>query len=181
MKITLNSVKAKVPCKEAYQWSVNRLKGKEDVDVVPFIQAAMAEDKLEWSNWFIARVFNYQQQLKYAVFAAEQVLDVYEKEFPGDTRPRNAIESAKECINNSSEENTKKALDAGNKALFASSLLEEGFASCAASSAAFAAQTVFCDTSLGLSAYAVDRAVKASVDIDEMYIKILNYGIELIK
>jgi len=51
----------------------------------------------------------------YAIFAAEQVLGIYEKKYPEDGRPRKAIEAAKAWIKNPFEE-TKKAAYAADAA-----------------------------------------------------------------
>ena len=43
--------------------------------------------------------------VQYAVFAAEQVIDLFEQKYPDDKRPREAIEAAKKCIDDPSEKN----------------------------------------------------------------------------
>ena len=55
-----------------------------------------------WANWLLTRVFNREQKIQYAVFAAEQAIDIYEKKYPTDKRPRAAIEAAKKCITDKS-------------------------------------------------------------------------------
>ena len=39
----------------------------------------LAEYRFDWANWLIARIMNKKQKVSYAVFAAEQVIDIYEK------------------------------------------------------------------------------------------------------
>ena len=63
----------------------------------------------DYCNWLIVRVMEYKQYVSYAVFAAEQVINIYEKKYPDDKRPREAIEAAKRCIDNPSEENKAAA------------------------------------------------------------------------
>jgi len=36
-----------------------------------------------------------EDSVKLAIFAAEQVIEIYEKKYPNDKRPREAIEAAK--------------------------------------------------------------------------------------
>ena len=87
----------------------------------------------------------YRMLVKYAVFAAEQVIDLFEQKYPDDKRPREAIEAAKKCIDDPSEKNKVAA---------------------AAYTAAYAACV----------AYAAYAATKKG-----MQIKILNYGLGLLK
>ena len=47
-----------------------------------------------------------------AIQCAEMVLDIFEKKYPNDNRPRKAIEAAKKCLANPTEENQRAAYDA---------------------------------------------------------------------
>jgi len=51
----------------------------------------------------------YNQYVSYAIFAAEQVLDIYEKQYPDDKRPRQAIDAAKKCLKDPSKKNKNAA------------------------------------------------------------------------
>ena len=107
MKITTRFLNDRNACQEGMQWvSDNKLIGME---ALPFIDSLMCGDKLDWANWLIVRVMNYKQYVSYAVFSAEQVIDIYEKQYPDDKCPRNAIEAAKKCIDNPNAENKKAA------------------------------------------------------------------------
>ena len=109
MKITTRFLNDRNACQEGMQWvSDNKLIGME---ALPFIDSLIKGDKLDWANWLIVRVMNYKQYVNYAVFAAEQVIDIYEKQHPDDKCPRNAIEAAKKCIDNPNAENKKAAAD----------------------------------------------------------------------
>lgn len=92
----------------------------------------------------------YNQYVGYAIFAAEQVIDIYEKKYPDDKRPREAIEVAKECLKNPSKKNKDAA-----------------YATYAATYATYAAAT-----------YATYAAACAAGK--EMKLKILNYGMGLL-
>ena len=52
-------------------------------------------ERLEWANWFMVRLLSDSDKIRYAIFAAEQVLGIFEKAYPNDKRPREAIEAAK--------------------------------------------------------------------------------------
>ena len=83
------------PCKEAVEW----LKGKK-FEPIKILDQLIAENKLDWANWFIVRIMNREQRIKYAIFAAEQVLYIYEEKYPDDNRVRKAIDNAKKCLIN---------------------------------------------------------------------------------
>jgi len=51
--------------------------------------------RLEWVNWALVRLMTRENQVRYAVYAAEKVVHIYERNFPGDRRPLNAINAAK--------------------------------------------------------------------------------------
>jgi hypothetical protein len=72
----------------------------------------VAKQKLQWANWLLVRVLPHAKQIRYAIFAAEMVLDVFERAYPNDKRPREAIDAAKKYV----KRPTKKKKDAANAA-----------------------------------------------------------------
>jgi hypothetical protein len=60
-------------------------------------QSAMDTDKSAWSDMLTVsrRKWTKEMSVELAIYAAEIVLSIYEKEYPDDKRPRNAIEAAK--------------------------------------------------------------------------------------
>lgn len=72
-----------------------------------------------------------KEAVELAVYAAEQVIDIYEGRYPGDPRPRNAIEAAKRWLADPSEENRLLATYASNSA-YASNAAYASYASYAA-------------------------------------------------
>ena len=152
MKITTSFLNDRNACQEGMQWvSDNKLIGME---ALPFIDSLMCGDKLDWANWLIVRVMNYKQYVSYAVFSAEQVIDIYEKQYPDDKCPRNAIEAAKKCIDNPNAEN-KKAADAAADAAYA------------AAAAAYAADAA--DAAYAAAAYAAAAAAADAADAAAAY------------
>ena len=96
MKITQQQLKDWSACTDGYKWACGILKDKP-MEVKKFLKIT-ADHRLDWANWVIVRVMTYDQYVSYAVYAAEQVIDIYEKKYPDDKRPREAIEAAKRCI-----------------------------------------------------------------------------------
>jgi len=148
--ITKEWLKEKSACDEGVKWFLSQ----KETEGVKVVKDLIKTDKLNWSNWLIVQLMNHNQQIKYAIFTAEQVIDIYEKKYPHDKRPRKAIEAAKKYLENPNEKN-ENAADA---------------AYAAAAAAAYAA-----------TAYAA--ADNAAVDAagKEIKIKIINYGLELLQ
>jgi len=69
------------------------------------------EDKECWSEMRVDKAWNWTKEdsVKLAVFASEQVLGIYEKQYPNDDRPRKAIEAAKAWLKNPTEETADAA------------------------------------------------------------------------
>ena len=125
-KITKKWLKEKDACRDGYEWALKVLDDKP-MDVIKFIHTLLDDDKWDWANWIIVRVMTRTQYLQYAIFSAEQVIDIYEKKYPKDDRPRKAIEAANKVLKEDTKENRINAANAANAAA----------ASAAASAAAY--------------------------------------------
>jgi len=101
LKITTEFLTSINACTKGKEW-VAKYKDKEPVAVIKHL---VADDKWDWANWLIVRIMQYSEYVDYACFAALQVIDIYERQYPGDDRPRKAIEAAQRCVDNPSEEN----------------------------------------------------------------------------
>ena len=88
--ITLKWLQSKGACKE----SLEAWHKETDHGTLATLNRLVSKNP-EWGNWLICRIMNKKQAVQYAIFAAEQVIDIYEKKYPDDKRPRNAIEAAK--------------------------------------------------------------------------------------
>ena len=115
MKITKEWLEEKSACRSGVEWFTTQ----KESDGVEVVKKLTKKKKLNWANWLIVRIMSYEQYVSYAVFAAEQVIDIYEKKYPKDKKPREAIEAAKKCIDNPSEENKKAAAAAADDAAYA--------------------------------------------------------------
>ena len=155
MKITKEWLKEKRACTDSFKYVCQHdYFGLEGVD---FINKLIKEDRLGDSAWLIVRIMEYKQYVGYAVFAAEQVIDIFEKEYPKNDMPRKAIEAAKKCINDPSDANKKAAANAA--------------------AAAYAAKTAYAACVYA----AADAADADAVARKEMQLKILNYGLGLLE
>lgn len=186
MNITIEWLIEKKACSDAVEaWEA---RGCEP-DPIKIIGLAMEMDHFDWANWLIVRVMKYKQYLSYAVFAAEQVIKIFEKKYPDDKRPRNAIEAAKACIKNPSMKNKVTAFSASSNAFvdaytayaYTADVYAVAYATAAdaASYAAAAASDASAYAAYTAAFYASDAT--AANARKEMQIRIIDYGISLLK
>jgi len=154
MLITKEWLKEKSACKEGYEWSLKQDGFEDGIEVIKFLNTLVEDGHWDWANWVITRAMTRPQYLAYAIFSSEQVIDIFEKKYPKDDRPRKAIEAAKRVLENDTKENRAAAAAAAAAAAYA-----VAYAVAAAADAA---------------AYAV------AAEKDSMRKKILDYGISLL-
>ena len=94
-KFSKESLKKHSACGEGVRWFLSQ----KETEPVAVVEKLIEEKHFDWANWAVVRCMTYKQYVGYAVFAAEQVVDIYEKKNPGDKRPRQAIEAAKKYCN----------------------------------------------------------------------------------
>ena len=70
-------------------------------------KSIIQDDKECWSDMRIVKAYHWTKKdsVALAIFAAELVIENYEKKYPNDTRPRDAIEAAKKVLADDTEEN----------------------------------------------------------------------------
>ena len=104
MKISIKKVKSLKPCNDGLVWYEKN--GSTDL-----LKTLLKVDKRypAWARWLFTRLMTKKENLKIAIFSAEQVLNIFEKKYPNDNRPRNAIEAAKEVLRKNNIENREKA------------------------------------------------------------------------
>jgi len=96
MKITKNWLEEKNACREGINFFISQ----KETESLIILKNLIEQKKLNWANWLIVRTMTYKQYVLYAIFSAEQVINIFEKKYPTDNRPRNAIKQAKKCILN---------------------------------------------------------------------------------
>ena len=138
-----------------------------------FISKLMDISRFDWANWLIVRLMNKKQKVMYAVFAAEQVINIFEKKYPNDDRPRKAIIAAKNYLKTPNSK-TKKAAAAAAAATDDAYAYADADAAAAAYAAAYAAADAYAAYAADAAAYAAYAAAYA------LRKKIINYGLTLI-
>jgi len=116
---------------------------------------------LQWKKW------TKKDSVALAIFAAELVIDNYEKEYPNDTRPREAIEAAKMVLKSDTTKNRSaawNAASAANVAWSARNATSAAWSAWNAASAANAAWSAACAANAAWSAWNVRNADESAVD-----------------
>ncbi|KKK98132.1 hypothetical protein LCGC14_2645780 [marine sediment metagenome] len=68
---------------------------------------------VKWKKW------TKKDSIALSIFAAELILDNYEKEYPNDSRPRDAIKAAKKVLKHDTIKNRSAARSAAESAMSA--------------------------------------------------------------
>ncbi len=131
-------------CSEA----VAEFKRRAERDTTKILRLLIQEKHWDWFSWFAPRLMTHKQKVQWAIFCAEQVLDIFENQYPKDARPRNAIKAAKAWLKKPSK-NAASAAYAANtsantaaaSAAYAAAYAANGYAASAAYAAAYAANT----------------------------------------
>ena len=81
-------------------------------------ESDIQDDKEAWSEMRIVKwkKWTKKDSVSLAIYAAELVIDNFEKEYPDDTRPRDAIEAAKKVLKNDTQKNRAAARSAASAA-----------------------------------------------------------------
>ena len=112
MKITKEWLEQQGACADGKEW-FNTQKATR-VDTI--IKKLVVEAKFDWADWVITRLMTHEQNVRYACFSSLQSIEIFEKEFPNDKRPREAIEAALRWADDPTEENRSAAESAAESA-----------------------------------------------------------------
>ena len=165
MKVTKEFLREKHACAGGYKWFCENCL---ELDFETQIKQ-LKQHRFDWANWLLVRLMSLEQKRKYAIFAAEKVLHIFEAKYIDDKRPRKAIEAAAIVVENDTKEN-RSAADAAADAAYtaydaAYTVAADAASSAAAASAASAAASA-ADTSAYAYAYADDAAAAADAAYD---------------
>jgi len=163
-------------------------------------------DKYRWCNWLLSRILPKDENIKYAIYSARLVIDIFEKKYPNDNRPRKAIEVAELYLEGKV---TKEQIEAAaaiytaaaNYAAYAAKYAAYA-AAYAANAAAYAANAAAIYTAAAAAKYAAKSAAYAAAyaadaiyadaaadiakyaacaDRKEIFKSIITYGLTLIE
>ena len=180
-KLTLRFLQSKGACSDGVAW----FKAQKETDIIKVLHALEIDNHWNWANWLIVRVMSRPQYLSYAIFAAEQVIETYEKRYPGNAKPRRAIEAAKAVLKNDTPKNRDAAYAAADAADAYADAADATYADAAAAAyAAYAAAYAADAYGAAYATYAADAAADAAAAdayADALRKKILEYGISLLK
>jgi len=181
MIITEKWLKDQDACIDGREWVANNHPSTEATALIRIL----AEHRFDWTNWLIVRCLEKKQQVQYAIYAARCVLDIYEKKYPDDARPRKAIEAAVEYVKSENRDAAYAAgvaADAANDAAYAALYGATGAAAYASAYAAYAAARYYgahaaAAHAASHAAFYTFGATDAAAKIEQ---SIINYGITLI-
>jgi len=110
MKITVKKLNQLGACRNCYRLlKANFPDGGEFRDVV---ERAIAIGAIDDALWLAPRVLTKEDAVRFAIFAAREVLPIFEIKYPNDNRPRKAIESAEAWLANPCDETSRAAFAA---------------------------------------------------------------------
>ena len=191
MNITKRWLQKKEACYDGIDWFVENYKS---IDGIKLVKDLIKFKKLGWANWLIVRIMKYKQYVAYAIYGVEQVIDIYEKKYPDDNRPREAIRAAKKCLKNPTRKNKNAAAAA---VVYASATIDYAsvaadYAAASVTAAAVVYASAVVDYASDAVAYAASAAAyaaasdavayaAANVAKNKMKLKILNHGIKLLE
>jgi len=162
MKITRKWLENHDACVDAVEW----VNDQQDKDEIALIEKAVRINHFDWANWYVVRRFNKRKRVMYAIFAAEKVLNLFEKKYPKDMRPREAIAVARAYLKKPSKVTKKTAWSAWSAARSAAGSAAESAGSAAWSAAESAAW------SAGSARSGGERKLQKAI---------IKYGISLLK
>ena len=164
-------VEEKRPCKEGLAF----LNKQTDKSAVSVINALVVAKHYSWADWALTKSFTKKQNVMFAIYAAEQVIDIFEKEYPEDKRPRAAIETAKRWLTGEATEAECKAAADASASYASAAITSTAYYAASASYAASAAYYAPYDAATA-AFYATSSAFSAA-----MREKIIAYGLTLLQ
>ena len=187
MKITKQLLLRWNACDSGKKWFF----GQKELDAKAVLSALINEgedEKIRWANWLIVRVMNKPQRVRYAIYAAEQVIHIFENKYPNDNRPRKAIKAAKAWVTHPMEKNlaAAAAADAAADAAYAAASADAAAAAAAdayaASADAAASAAAYAAYAANSVAYATSASATAAAGMgEEMRITLIHKAVEILE
>jgi len=142
---------------------------------------------LGFALWLIVRCMTHAQKVRFAVFAAEKVIHIYEEKYPNDKRPMEAIDAAKKWIEKTVSSAYPYAAAAADAAYAAAAAADAAYADAAYAAYAAAADAAYAayaaaaaaDAAYADAAYAAYAAAAAADAASDIKKKCLAFGLKL--
>ena len=152
-------------CSEGVDWFRENY-GTKTVNAVDAVRLSLKQNKHSDCNWFLSTALNRGNKIRYACYAAKQVLKIFEDQYPNEKRQRQAINAALKCIKNDTDKNREAASEAAWVARTVRTVV---------SGAAWAAWAKWA------SSDAASEAAWTAASVAAMYKKIIAHGIKLLQ
>ena len=94
MILTMQWLEEKKSCESGILWYKAHNEPQTVESCLALLISQKTDETLGYANWLLSRTLNETNCRRYAIFAARKVLPVFEKLYPDDKRPRQAIEAA---------------------------------------------------------------------------------------
>ena len=175
---------------EANSEDIFWFKNQKETDGLKIVKKLIDEKQLNWANWLIVRIMSPAQCMSYAIFAAEQVYYIYEKNYPGlFSLAQKGITIAKKCFDNPNKENIEAADKMERK--INNTIFSINPPAPVAYAVTLIAEVINTANVPTVAAYAADNASVAYAEKNSIYhqmvdyltmkLKIINYGISLLQ
>jgi hypothetical protein len=86
-------------CPDGVEWFLAQAK----TDSIEVLESLISENKLDWASWLMVRLLDSKQNLEYAVYSAQKIVDLFGGTFPGGERPDLAVAAARNAVEGVSE------------------------------------------------------------------------------
>ena len=181
-------------CKDGYKYWLEC----NEPDLVKFMRRCIKDEKYKWAMWLFSRVVDKRTRTRSCIYSASLVLHIFEENYPHDNRPSDAIKAARRWVNSTSEKNRRSAATSYYAAADAADNTADNTAAAAAANTAYSSAYYAANTAYSSAYYAANTAVTAAgaaystantaagdadtaADKKELYIKIINHAIRLVK
>jgi hypothetical protein len=190
MQITLQMLENWDACEDGIDWfNEQYTDGTIEFDIL--VKDLKDDTKYSYLNWLVTKLLTGDNCIRYAIYAAESVLYIFEDKYPDDLRPRKAIEAAKEYLNTKTNAAAAKAAAdaayaAANAAYAAANAAYAAYAAAyaanAAAYAAYAAAAYAAANVANAAAYAAYAAAAyAAANAGTDAAAFIDYGLGLLK
>ena len=152
--ITDSWLKKHNACVDGHRW----FRDQDETDSIVVLKKLIKEAKYDWAIWLFAHLATKDQNVRFAIYCAEQSLRNFEDRYPNDKRPRKAVAAARRYRKNPTEANKAAARSAEDAAW--SAVRSAAEAAWSARSARFAAR--FAARSAAEAAWSAEAAVRSA-------------------